>query len=90
MPEASTKSGPARPVQLQLNNSGSWKTLARFDAGDENACDAAREAGRLLGGLGGPKTTLRIASDETLPVVLVRWDAQRGWWLVDADRQWER
>lgn len=79
-----------RPVRLELNNSGAWKTLARFDAGDEAASDRARTAGRLLGELGGQRTTLRICTDDALPLVLVRWSADRGWWDVAADRQWER
>lgn len=82
-----------RPVTLQINNSGAWKTIARFDAGDDEATDKARAAGQLLGELGGDKRggiALRIATDEGLPQVLVRWDAQRGWWEVAADRQWER
>lgn len=80
----------ARPAKLQINNSGSWKTIARFDAGDEATGEKACTAGQLLGELGGLRTTLRIATDEALPTVLMRWDARRGWWIVDADRQWER
>ena len=78
---------PAQPraVQLQLNNSGSWKTLAKFDAGSEEAADKARAIGQLLGELN-PGVTLRIATDEALPAVLVRWDSKRGWWAVLADR----
>lgn len=79
-----------RPVRLELNNSGSWKVLARFDAGNTVASGQAREAGQLLGELGGPRTTLRICTDAALPMVLVRWSAERGWWDVAADRQWER
>lgn len=79
-----------RPVRLELNNSGSWKVLARFDAGDSEAAGKARDAGSMLGELGGPRTTLRICTDAALPQVLVRWSADRGWWDVAADRQWER
>ncbi len=83
--------GKARPVQLQINNSGAWKTIARFDAGDDDSADKARAAGQLLGELGGGhRTTLRIATDEAMPCVLTRWDGERGWWAVDANRQWER
>lgn len=70
----------ARPVQLQINNSGAWKTIARFDAGDDDSADKARAAGQLLGELGGGhRTTLRIATDEAMPFVLTRWDGERGW-----------
>lgn len=80
----------ARPVVLQLNNAGSWKTLARFDAGDERQAEKAQTAGQLLGELGGHRVSLRIATDGLLPVVLLRWTLSRGWWDVPADRQWER
>lgn len=79
-----------RPAKLELNNSGSWKTLARFDAGDDDQADKAHAAGQLLGELGGDKTALRIATDDPLPVVLRRWSGDRGWFDVPADRQWER
>ena len=69
---------PPRPVQLQINNTGAWKTLARFDAGDGEAADKAHAAGQLLGELS-PKATLRIATDEALPCVLTRWTAEDGW-----------
>ena len=78
----------ARPVTLQINNSGAWKTIARFDAGDEDMGDKARAAGQLLGELS--PCTLRIATDEPMPCVLMRWDSARGWWAVDATRQCER
>ena len=77
------------PVLLQLNNSGTWKTIARFDASNDESMDKARAAGQLLGEIN-PSTTLRIATDEPLPWVMVRWIAERGWWSVGVDRQVER
>jgi hypothetical protein len=77
-------------AMLQLNNSGSWKTLAYFDANNGEQCDKAHAIGQLLGKLDGRKTTLRIATDTAQPVVLERWDSARGWFPVPADRQWER
>lgn len=68
-----------RPVRLELNNSGAWKVLVRFDAGDDEAADKARQAGQLLGELGGDRTTLRISTDTTLPIVLLRWSLRDGW-----------
>ena len=50
-----------------------------FDAGDDEAADKARQAGQLLGELGGDRTTLRISTDTTLPIVLLRWSLQGGW-----------
>jgi len=67
------------PVQLQLNNSGAWKTLAKFDAFDDELANKARAVGQLLGELGGERTALRIATDEALPCVLCRWTAEHGW-----------
>lgn len=72
----------ARPVKLEINNSGAWKTIARFDAGDEAMGDKACTAGQLLGELS--RCTLRIATDEPLPCVLMRWDEKRGWWVPGA------
>ena len=59
--------GPARrPLLLQLNNSGTWKTLAHFDAGHDEACDKARAAGQLLGELGDERVTLRSHGKTTV------------------------
>lgn len=79
----------ARPVRLEINNSGAWKIIARFDAGNEDMGDKASAAGQLLGEIN-PNATFRISTDEAMPHVLMRWDAERGWWIVASDRQWER
>lgn len=69
-----------RPVQLQINNSGAWKTVAKFDAGDERAGDDAQKAVELLGQVdSGNKAVWRIATDEALPCVLLRWSLATGW-----------
>lgn len=72
----------ARPVQLQINNSGAWKTVAKFDAGDEQAGANAQQAVELLGQINSSKTTWRIATDEALPCVLLRWSVVTGWKAV--------
>jgi hypothetical protein len=69
----------ARPLKLELNNSGAWKTIARFDAGDELACAAAQNGADLLGRLGPKRVSWRIATDEPLPDVLLYWNAENGW-----------
>jgi hypothetical protein len=74
-------SDQARPVQLQLNNSGAWKTLVRFDAGNEALAEKAYQAGTLLADIN-PDLGLRIATAEPLPSVLVRWVAGQGWKAV--------
>ncbi|MBK1613354.1 hypothetical protein CKO44_07705 [Rubrivivax gelatinosus] len=73
-----------KPVRLELNNSGSWKCLGRFDAGDQVQTEL------VLGGAeslvktlhnGGPGKcpTLRVSFDDALGEVLLRWDIHRGW-----------
>lgn len=70
----------ARPVQLQINNSGAWKTVIRFDAGDEFSGDRVQQAVDMLGEIdGNKKTTWRIATTDSLPCVLLRWSAVTGW-----------
>jgi hypothetical protein len=76
-----------KPVRLELNNSGAWKLLARFDAGKEEAADAIMDAAEQLAkaindpACGRPGlVALRISTDEALPYVLMRWqNAELGW-----------
>lgn len=76
----------ARPVRLELNNSGSWKLLGRFDASDSAHCDrvmyAAEQLVRALNNDAPPQkcASLRISIDDSLAQVLMRWDAQRDTW----------
>lgn len=68
----------SRPIQLQVNNSGAWKTVARWDAGDDEASENAHEAVALLGVVDS-NCTWRIATREDHPVVLKYWDPKAGW-----------
>jgi len=69
----------SKPVKLELNNSGAWKTVARFDAADEQQADPAMQAAELLQRVN-PRQAWRIATDEPLPLVLMRLcDAATGW-----------
>ena len=54
----------------------------------DDQADKARMVGQLLGELGGARTTLRIATCESLPIVLVQWSAGKGWseWVHPGDR----
>lgn len=81
MVRQSTAVPAAKPVRLEINNAGSWKLIASFDAGNEELSDKACAAGQLLGEINAG-STFRIATDESLPHVLMRWDAARGWWIV--------
>lgn len=67
-----------RPVQLQLNNSGAWKTIARWDAGDDDQTFLAQESVTMLGSIN-PTYTWRIATQADHPIVLRNWCAAHGW-----------
>lgn len=67
-----------KPVKLELNNAGSWKTILRFEADDQHAADNALAAAEMLGKVN-PRMTWRIASDDGLNDVLMRWSVERGW-----------
>lgn len=70
----------ARPVQLQVNTSGAWKTVARFDAGDEHAVTEA-QTGALYLYSADRRTMWRIATVDRHPVVLRQMDAgTKGLW----------
>lgn len=75
-----------KPCRLELNNSGSWKVLGRFDAADEEhaalVLDAAEELIKTLNN-GAPArqcASLRISKDDALGDVLARWTADRSCW----------
>ncbi|MGK2897818.1 MAG: hypothetical protein ACSLE9_03920 [Burkholderiaceae bacterium] len=67
-----------RPVQLQVNNSGAWKTVTRWDAGNDEASSMVHEAVALLGAADS-SCTWRITTAESYPVVLKHWDSKNGW-----------
>ena len=48
-----------RPVRLELNNSGAWKVITRFDAGDDHASGVVQESSYALAKLD-PKSKWRI------------------------------
>ena len=72
-----------KPVRLEMNNSGAWKVLGRFDAADDDQAglvmDAAETLFKTLHNSEDPKNcpTLRVSIDSTS--VLTRWDLVRGW-----------
>ena len=75
----------AKPVRLELNNSGSWKVLGRFDAADDEqsslVLDAAEDLIKTLHNSEDPKRcpTLRVSMDDGLGAVLMRWSLEGGW-----------
>lgn len=77
-----------KPVRLELNNSGSWKVLGRFDAADDDqtalVLDAAEDLIKTLHNSEDPKRcpTLRVSMDtvgDTTCTVLLRWSLELGW-----------
>jgi len=74
-----------KPVTLELNNSGAWKLLGRFDAADDEqtalVLDAAETLVQTLHNSENPRgcPTLRVAIADSLQEVLYRWDITRGW-----------
>lgn len=74
-----------KPVRIELNNSGAWKLLGRFDAADDDqtslVLDAAETLVQTLNN-GEPAKrcpTLRVSMDDALASVLMRWDLESGW-----------
>lgn len=55
--------------QLQVNNSGAWKTVLRFDGNDKEATDAIWRATEMLGEASTSAPNWRIATSERHPVV---------------------
>lgn len=79
-----------KPCRLELNNSGAWKLLARFDAAIDERTDAIMNAAGALaeacndpdGAL--PLMKLRISTDEAHPQVLMRWSPNLDQWVKEA------
>jgi len=75
-----------RPCTLAINNSGSWKTLGKFDASYEHqAVQIMEAAAMLLVNLNAGKPpkqwpTLRICDDNAGGAVQMYWSRERGWY----------
>ncbi|MBS0414387.1 MAG: hypothetical protein JSR68_08440 [Proteobacteria bacterium] len=70
-------------LQLQVNTSGAWKTVLRYNAASRRDDGRARKAALLLN-RSDPASGWRIATDEPLPRVLHRLDADtHGAWRVE-------
>lgn len=66
-----------KPVQLQLNNSGAWKTIVKFDAAEDDISDKVVAAAIFLSGID-ETARFRIATRDALPEVLIYMD--KGEW----------
>lgn len=71
----------SKPVMLQINGAGAWKTVIRFDAHDDAACIGVLDAAEVLGLADSSAPTLRVVMDNgaASPDVLMRWSAGGGW-----------
>ena len=72
-----------RPCKLQINSSGAWRDVLRFDI-DAVDSVALMDAATNLLVIADPdgRATLRIAAADSFQQALTRWDAKNGW--VDA------
>lgn len=70
----------SRPCKLQINQSGAWRDVLRFDL-DVVDVEALQVAAVNLITIGNPsgKAKLRITTDDGLQNALIHWDAQKGW-----------
>lgn len=72
-----------KPVRLEINNSGAWKVLGRFDASDDDLTDdILNDAERLAQSLveAGNRLTLRVSCADAPHSVLMHWnDPETGW-----------
>ncbi len=70
---------PTKPVQLQVNNSGAWKTVVCFDAADESQVRKIERAAETLHQCDGA-STFRIVTKEHPKQVLMYLEDQQ--WRV--------
>lgn len=70
---------PIKPVQLQVNNSGAWKTVVYFDAADESQTRRIERAAESLHQVDA-RSTFRIVTKEHPQQVLMHLDNQQ--WRV--------
>lgn len=60
----------ARPVQLQVNTTGAWKTVLQFDAGNATAAEQVKQGAQMLHEACSGRSAFRIATCDRHPLVL--------------------
>lgn len=77
MPAMNQTTEHTKPVALQINTTGAWRNVIKFDAAnDEDSHKVMKHAPALaIVGSG----TLRIVTDDGLQQGLTFWDIKRGW-----------
>lgn len=70
----------SRPVHLQVNQTGAWRTALTFDLDKANVNHVKDVAETLveLVDFDGP-TKLRLATADGHQRALCRWDSEKGW-----------
>ena len=63
-------SAATKPCQLQLNNTGAWKTIVKFDANHEGTVGKVMVAAIALQEVN-PRANFRIVTCHSLPLVLM-------------------
>lgn len=83
-----------RPCRLELNNTGAWKLLGRFDGTPSAAADRVLNAAAELADALNDRATgrwsmcaLRVSTDETVPVVLMRHRGDGEGWRPCAEEE---
>lgn len=59
-----------RPVQLQANTNGAWKTVLRFDADNAAAAERVRQGAQMLHEACSGRSAFRVATCDRPPLVL--------------------
>ena len=68
----------AQTLRLELNNTGSWKVVNRFNSDDDHATSVVQESAYALARLD-TKAKWRISTDEAQPKVLCYCTHDQGW-----------
>lgn len=75
------RAGPVKPVRMEVNWRGGWKSIIGFDGADEAAAEAVKRAAITLCRFGGG--VWRICSDDALPQPLAYLHCtETGWEAV--------
>lgn len=72
-----------RPCKLQINSTGAWRDVLKFDIDAVDSVALMDAASNLLA-IADPdgRMALRIATADAFQTALIRWEAKKGW--VDA------
>lgn len=72
-----------KPVRLEINNTGAWKVIGRFDAAvDDLSDDVLNAAEQLAHSLlaAGARMSMRVSMAEPPHTALMHWtDPEAGW-----------